>query len=73
VVEVHQHQVQPGDLYLLCSDGLSDRIGDNDIFNIVSDAQGDLKMACTMLINAANQSGGQDNVSVILIRVPENE
>lgn len=70
-VEIHQHQVQAGDLYLLCSDGLSDRISDDDIANIVSDAKGDLQMACTMLINAANESGGQDNVSVILIRVLE--
>ncbi|NKI71937.1 Stp1/IreP family PP2C-type Ser/Thr phosphatase [Collimonas pratensis] len=73
VVEVHQHALQAGDLYLLCSDGLSDRIGDGDISNIISDAQGDLTMACTMLINAANQCGGQDNVSVILVRVAQNE
>ena len=71
VVEIHQHQLRAGDLYLLCSDGLSDRIGASDISNIIDDAQGDLKMACTMLVNAANKSGGQDNVSVILIKVPQ--
>jgi serine/threonine protein phosphatase PrpC len=70
-VEIHQHLLQVDDLYLLCSDGLSDRIGAADISNIVSRAQGDLKLACSMLVNAANQAGGQDNISVILIQAPE--
>lgn len=68
-VEIHQHQLQAGDLYLLCSDGLSDRIAAAEIATIISETQEDLKMACAKLIHAANRCGGQDNVSVILIKV----
>ncbi|MFC5474653.1 Stp1/IreP family PP2C-type Ser/Thr phosphatase [Paraherbaspirillum soli] len=71
VVDVNQHSIQPGDLYLLCSDGLSDRMPASDIARLISDAQGDIKKACNMLVQAANACGGQDNVSVILIKIPE--
>jgi PPM family protein phosphatase len=67
LVETHQHEVLPGDLYLMCSDGLSDMIDDPGIAHLMqaSDALDDCGRA---LIDAANDAGGKDNISVILIR-----
>ncbi|MDP5008996.1 MAG: Stp1/IreP family PP2C-type Ser/Thr phosphatase [Glaciimonas sp.] len=70
-VEVHEYALQAGDLYLLCSDGLSDRLSADEIKRIImgvnTDADSDLGVASDALILAANAAGGQDNISVILI------
>jgi len=58
---------EPGDLFLLCSDGLSGMIDDARILEIVNGAP-DLKTAVSNLIARANENGGVDNVSVILAR-----
>lgn len=58
---------RPGDLYLLCSDGLSGPLSDAEIQQIVSSTL-DLKEACTKLIERANQNGGPDNITVILAK-----
>lgn len=75
VVDVQQHLLQPGDLYLLCSDGLSDRIASEELghllHQLMSSTQGDLNLACHVLVQIANERGGQDNVSVILIKIPK--
>ncbi|MFN7723481.1 MAG: Stp1/IreP family PP2C-type Ser/Thr phosphatase [Rubrivivax sp.] len=67
LLETHQHEVQPGDLYLLCSDGLSDMLDDAGIAQLL---QGDdsLEQTSRTLIDAANDAGGKDNISVILVR-----
>jgi len=57
-----------GDLYLLCSDGLSDMISEQDMAEIVSDNQ-DLQLACVRLIDLANRRGGNDNITAALARV----
>lgn len=67
LLETHQHDVQPGDLYLLCSDGLSDMLDDDAIAQILQ-AQAPLDAVCKALIEAANDAGGKDNISVILVR-----
>ena len=69
VVEVQEHAVEVGDLYLLCSDGLSDRLSCAQIQSIIDAANGGLETACEALIQAANDGGGQDNISVVLINV----
>lgn len=67
-LETHLHDVQPGDTYLLCSDGLSDMLEDDAIADLISGA-GNLAEAGNALIAAANAAGGKDNISVVLARV----
>lgn len=68
-VEIHAHPVVAGDIYLLCSDGLNDMVEDEHIGETVSQLSANLPLAATQLIEMANDNGGRDNVSVILIRV----
>ncbi len=68
-VEVHVHEVQRGDIYLLCSDGLNDMVEDDDIADIVMALKSNIPLMATQLIQAANDNGGRDNVSVILVKV----
>jgi protein phosphatase len=67
--EIHVHDVRVGDLYLLCSDGLNDMVEDEDIQDTLFAMQGNLPMAAEQLIQMANDNGGRDNVSVILVKV----
>jgi len=67
--ELHEYATQPGDIYLLCSDGLCDMVSDEDIA-LTLDALGrHLNLATQQLVQMANDNGGRDNVSVILVRV----
>ncbi|NEX60686.1 Stp1/IreP family PP2C-type Ser/Thr phosphatase [Noviherbaspirillum galbum] len=66
--EVHVHAMQAGDLYLLCSDGLSDMLDDNAILAILKQHGTDLDATCGILVDEANRQGGNDNISVILFR-----
>jgi serine/threonine protein phosphatase PrpC len=67
LLETHQHDVVPGDLYLLCSDGLSDMLDDAAIGELMA-AHDSLETGCQALIRAANEAGGKDNISVVLVR-----
>jgi protein phosphatase len=67
-VETSVHALEPGDLYLLCSDGLSDMLSTEQISELLSH-ESDLESTCVDLVNAANYNGGRDNVSVILVKV----
>jgi len=67
--EIHAHAVVPGDLFLICSDGLNDMIDDEEIANVLLALGGDLSLAAEELIELANGNGGRDNISVILVRV----
>lgn len=67
--EIHVHDVQVGDIYLLCSDGLNDMVEDEDIQSALYAMQGNLTLAADQLIQMANDNGGRDNVSVILVKV----
>jgi protein phosphatase len=57
-----------GDVYLMCSDGLSGMVDDAGLAYLLSDEQ-DLDLACERLIQAANRSGGVDNITCVLARV----
>jgi protein phosphatase len=59
-------ETQPGDIYLLCSDGLSGMVSDAGILRIVADNRGDLQAAAKALIAAANRGGGDDNITVVV-------
>lgn len=67
--EIHEYDVKVGDIYLLCSDGLCDMVSDEDISMTLSMLGGNLKLATQQLVQMANDNGGRDNVSVILVRV----
>lgn len=67
--EIHLHDVQVGDIYLLCSDGLNDMVEDEDIQSTLYAMQSNLPLATEQLIQMANDNGGRDNVSVILVKV----
>ena len=65
LLEVNEHRVDPGDIYLMCSDGLSDMVDDEGIAKILgNDASLEQKVA--QLVDAANANGGRDNISVLL-------
>lgn len=68
-VEIHEHQTESDDIYVLCSDGLSDMLSKQQILEIITAANPNLEAACDALIKNANQNGGRDNISVILIKV----
>lgn len=67
--EVHEYKVKPGDIYLMCSDGLSDLVPDADIETGLKEHGGNLGEAASYLVNLANAGGGKDNISVVLARV----
>jgi serine/threonine protein phosphatase PrpC len=67
--EIHVHDVLVGDIYLLCSDGLNDMVEDDDIQSTLFALQSNLPLAANQLIQMANDNGGRDNVSVILVKV----
>ena len=69
-VELHDHALQPGDLYLLCSDGLTDMIDDEEIRDILRTRTDSLVTLCDTLVQTANRAGGRDNISAVLVKVP---
>ena len=71
-VEVQEHEALPSDVYLLCSDGLNDMIGDEEIRLTLSVLGTNLELAAQQLVQMANDNGGRDNVSVILVRILRN-
>jgi len=67
--DVFTVEVEPGDLFLLCSDGLSDMVGDDEVASLLAEAQGDPERAAEVLVGAANAHGGEDNVTVVLFEI----
>jgi len=65
--EISQVNWQPGDILLLCSDGLTDLLTDHCIKKAVQKSRGDLQICADNLVDIANQKGGFDNISVILL------
>ncbi len=70
--EIHDYAVQPGDIYLLCSDGLNDMVDDEEIGMTLQMLAANLELCAMQLVQMANDNGGRDNVSVILVRVKES-
>jgi protein phosphatase len=70
LLEVNEHRVELGDIYLMCSDGLSDMILDDAIAAILSGG-GALDQTAKELVIAANEGGGRDNISVLLAQAGE--
>lgn len=70
VVDLQHDDPRPGDVYVLCSDGLSGMVTDEEILKVVT-ATNDIREACGQLIARANEHGGEDNVTAVLIKIEE--
>jgi serine/threonine protein phosphatase PrpC len=70
-VEVQEVEAQKGDYFLLCSDGLPDMVEDEDIHLTISTFNSHIDTIGEQLVKLANDNGGRDNISVVLIRVAE--
>jgi protein phosphatase len=68
-LELQEFDAEVSDIYLLCSDGLSDLVNDEEIAQILLEANGDIGNAAKDLIHAANENGGTDNISVIIAKI----
>ena len=68
-VDVLEQAVRPDDVYLLCSDGLTDMVIDDDIHAILDEHSSELAQTARKLIQTANENGGNDNISVILVKI----
>ena len=62
----------PGDLFLICSDGLTDMVDDRTIFEAIERHRGNLEEAAKALVAAANRVGGEDNITVVFFEVTEH-
>jgi protein phosphatase len=74
--EAHANQgmsLNPGDTILICSDGLTDMISDESALESLNTHFQDLPAATSELIDKANQAGGRDNITVVLMQVPGKE
>jgi protein phosphatase len=67
-VDARLEHPNPGDIFLLCSDGLSGPVTDPDLLAIVEENKNDLKTAASRLIARGNENGGPDNITVCLVR-----
>lgn len=67
-VSLVEKDVLPGDLYLVCSDGLNDMVDNSDIERVLDLLQANLPLAASQLVMIANDNGGEDNISVILAK-----
>jgi serine/threonine protein phosphatase PrpC len=70
-VDVHVDAPRMGDVYLICSDGLSGMIKDEDMAEIAMSDR-DLDVVCERLITTANKNGGLDNITVVAVRLEES-
>lgn len=68
-VEINDYPSENGDIYLLCSDGLSDMLSNEQMVGILKNNAADLDRLSDSLIEAANNNGGRDNISVILAKI----
>jgi protein phosphatase len=71
-VEARKLDLAPGDLVLLCSDGLTERVDDDRIAAVLRN-EADVKTACQQLVELANEAGGKDNITVVLARFDGSE
>jgi len=67
-VDLTEQPARPGDVLLLCSDGLSDLLDDEDMLAAVRDHADDLDRACQAMVDRANAKGGDDNITVLVVQ-----
>jgi PPM family protein phosphatase len=71
-VDTFSVEAKPGDLFLICSDGLTSMVADEQILDVVDPHRADLDAAAKELVNAANRSGGEDNITVVFFEVVDD-
>lgn len=71
-LELKEYDVQVDDIYLVCSDGLSDLVDDDAIESVLNKLTTDMNAAAQALVELANENGGKDNISVILVKVKKS-
>jgi PPM family protein phosphatase len=71
-VDMFSVEVAPGDVFMLCSDGLTTMVGDDRIVDVVARHRDDLERAAKELIADANRSGGDDNVTIVFFEIVEH-
>jgi len=67
--DVAVHPAESGDIYLICSDGLSDLVEGHEMYETLRDEEMDLERGVQALIDLANARGGKDNITVVLCRL----
>jgi protein phosphatase len=70
-VDLFFENVEPGDVYMLCSDGLNGMVSDDRILAILHDAGADVETGAKALVAQANENGGEDNTTVVVVRITE--
>lgn len=68
-VDVERGEAREGDVYLLCSDGLSDVVSDETIRSILADNRRSPQEMCDRLVKLANEAGGPDNITAVIVRL----
>ena len=68
--DITEYRLEADDIYLLCSDGLTDMVEPDVLHTLVSRGRTNLTRAAADLVDLANENGGRDNISVILVHVP---
>lgn len=69
-IDMAEKQLAPGDIYLLCSDGLTDMVKDEEIHLTLGEYSANLRQATDRLVKMAKRAGGIDNISMILAKIP---
>ena len=72
-VDTFSVEAKPGDLFLLCSDGLTSMVSDSGILEEIDRHRGDLRSAAKALVRAANKGGGEDNITVVFFEFEAGE
>jgi protein phosphatase len=72
-VDTFSVETKPGDLFLLCSDGLTSMVGDEKILSEVESNRADLAASAKALVRAANKGGGEDNITVVFFEIAGDE
>ena len=70
-VDTFTIEAQAGDVFLLCSDGLTDMVGEDEILELVDGNRSDIDAALKALVRAANRSGGEDNITVVAFEIED--
>lgn len=70
-VDLYFEGVEPGDVYVLCSDGLNGMVNDDRILAIIQTAGSNVEAAARSLVLQANQNGGEDNITVVVIKITD--
>jgi protein phosphatase len=70
-VDMQVQKMKAGNVLLLCSDGLTTMVPDEEIASVMEKAQGDIEQMAQDLVAAANDHGGEDNITVLLLKLEE--